>query len=412
VLLLDVDRFTQINNTLGDTTGDAVLREVAERLLASLGKSALVARIGGDEFAILAPRVHGVAGACELARQVQAGLEAPIELSAAAPLNVEASVGIAVAGEPGSDAAGLLQHADAALARARAHGGRVEVFSPERDRFDAGRLVLLGQVRGALERDEFVLHYQPKLDMRSGRVTGVEALLRWNHPTQGLLPPANFILLVEQTALIGPLTLRVIDRSLAQLVAWRRAGLELTMSVNLSARNLLDGALVAQLAQRLERWDVAAAALTVEVTESAAMADRERAIGVLRELRAIGLGVSIDDFGAGNASIEYLAALPANELKLDKSFITGMLDDARAEAIVRSTIDLAGHLEMTVVAEGIETQAVMDRLTALGCDIAQGYLISRPLPAEEVTSWLYSALGLGEVASAGSDRLTLARPLR
>jgi EAL domain-containing protein (putative c-di-GMP-specific phosphodiesterase class I) len=272
--------------------------------------------------------------------------------------------------------------------------------------------VLLGQVRGALERDEFVLHYQPKLDMRSGRVTGVEALLRWNHPTQGLLPPANFILLVEQTALIGPLTLRVIDRSLAQLVAWRRAGLELTMSVNLSARNLLDGALVAQLAQRLERWDVAAAALTVEVTESAAMADRERAIGVLRELRAIGLGVSIDDFGAGNASIEYLAALPANELKLDKSFITGMLDDARAEAIVRSTIDLAGHLEMTVVAEGIETQAVMDRLTALGCDIAQGYLISRPLPAEEVTSWLYSALGLGEVASAGSDRLTLARPLR
>jgi diguanylate cyclase (GGDEF)-like protein len=410
VLLLDLDRFKHINNTLGDAIGDGVLREVAARLVSNLGKGVLVARTGGDEFAILAPRVRGAEGASEVAREAQAALEAPIELEAAAPLNVETSVGLAVAGEHGDDADALLQHADAALARARAHGGRIEAFSPERDRFDASRLVLLGQVRGALDRDEFVLHYQPKVDMRSGRVTGVEALLRWCHPEQGLLAPASFIPLVEQTALVGPLTLHVIDRALAQLVAWRRVGLQLTMSVNLSARNLVDAALVGQIAQRLERWGVAPCDLTVEVTESAALADRERAVGVLAELRAIGVGVSIDDFGAGNASIEYLAALPANEIKLDKSFITGMLDDARAEAIVRSTIDLAGHLDMTVVAEGIETQAVMERLVALGCDSGQGYLISRPLPADQLGAWLWSALGLGE--TAGASQLTLVRPLR
>jgi diguanylate cyclase (GGDEF)-like protein len=411
VLLLDLDRFKHINNTLGDAIGDGVLREVAARLVSNLGKGVLVARTGGDEFAILAARVRGLEGACEVAREAQAALEAPIELEAAAPLNVETSVGVAVAGEHSGDADALLQHADAALARARAHGGRIEVFSPQRDRFDASRLVLLGQVRGALEREEFVLHYQPKVDMRSGRVTGVEALLRWRHPEQGLLAPASFIPLVEQTALVGPLTLYVVDRSLAQLVAWRRGGLpQLTMSVNLSARNLVDSALVGQIAARLERWGVAPCELIVEVTESAALADRERAIGVLAGLRAIGVGVSIDDFGAGNASIEYLAALPANEIKLDKSFITGMLEDARAEAIVRSTIDLAGHLAMSVVAEGIETQAVLDRLVELGCDSGQGYLISPPLPAEELGAWLWAALGLG--ASAGESPFTLARPLR
>ncbi|MGP0101266.1 MAG: putative bifunctional diguanylate cyclase/phosphodiesterase [Solirubrobacteraceae bacterium] len=393
VLLIDLDRFTEINNTLGHTGGDRVLREVARRLGETFAGGAQLARVGADEFAILCPDARGEDGARSVAAAVHASLEPPVVIDGVA-LNVEASIGIAVMDEQAAGPDVLLQRVDTALARARSRSSRVHVHSPACDYFDANRLILLGQVRGALERDEFVLHYQPKVDLRRRRITGVEALVRWNHSERGLLGPQEFIPQIETTALVGPFTLYVIERALAQMVAWRRRGIDLELSVNLSARNLLDPELPEQVAELLQRHGIPAVRLTVEVTESAALVDPERAVAALQALREGGVGVSIDDFGTGNASIEYLATLPASELKIDRSFITGMLEDARAEAIARSTIDLARNLGLTVVAEGIETEAVMEHLAGLGAQTGQGYFISRPLPAAELTAQLIAAFGI------------------
>lgn len=387
VLMIDIDGFTQINGTLGLGTGDEVLREIGRRLQARLGDGVLVARLGGDEYAVLCPRAAGVPGALGTAAEIQACLESSVSIDHAS-LNVEASIGIAVVEHRGEDPDALLQRADAALARARAQRSRVEVYSPSRDSFDASRLLLLGEVRAALQRDEFELHYQPKIDLHSGRITGVEALVRWRHPERGLLMPSAFVSLVEQTALIGPLTMKLIDQALAQAVRWRRRGLDLDVAVNLSARNLLDRELPARVAALLARHELPAERLTLEVTESATMADPERAIDVLSALRELGAAISIDDFGTGNASIGYLASLPASEVKIDRSFVASICDNVRDEAIVRSIVDLAHDLELRVVAEGIETSAVMERLVALDCDAGQGFLISRPAPAAELTAWL------------------------
>jgi EAL domain-containing protein (putative c-di-GMP-specific phosphodiesterase class I) len=250
-------------------------------------------------------------------------------------------------------------------------------------------------VRRALAGGEFILHYQPKVDLRDRSITGVEALVRWEHPELGLLPPARFIPLIEQTGLIGPLTHYVIERALTQIVAWRRRGIDVEVSVNLAARNLVDRELPDRIAELLLAHDVPASQLVVEITESSAMADPDRGISVLNALRDLGVGVSIDDFGTGNASIGYLADLPATELKIDRSFVTGILEDERAQAIVGSTIDLARNLGLDVVAEGIETEAVREHLASIGCAKGQGYLFSRPLPAEELTLGLAASFGLG-----------------
>jgi diguanylate cyclase (GGDEF)-like protein len=398
VMLLDLDAFKQINDTLGHGAGDAVLREVAARLRVQLHPGVLLARLGSDEYAILTPRIdEGAPEALAIAAAAQAALQDPVTVAGVA-LNVEVSIGIALAPDHAKTADELLQRADVALDRARARRGRVEVYSPERDHSGAERLALLGEVRPALERGEFTLHYQPQIALRTGRVTGVEALLRWRHPQQGMIPPLQFISLIEQTALVGPLTLHVIDLALRQSTSWRQAGLQLGMSVNLSARNLHDPELPSQIESALARHAVPAAALTLEVTESAAMADPATAVVVLEALRALGVGVSIDDFGSGNASIAYLAKLPVGELKIDRSFVTPMCESARDEAIVRTTIDLARHLGLLVVAEGIETPDVCERLAEMGCDAGQGYLISRPTPAEELTPWLVGHIGEGSLA--------------
>jgi diguanylate cyclase (GGDEF)-like protein len=402
VLLIDLDRFTEINNTLGTANGDLVLREVARRLRTSVPGDALVARLAGDGYAVLAHRTEGVPDAVSAAAAIQASFESSIVLGDV-EVRVEASVGIAVMGEHADVPNVLLQRADAALAHARSHHSGIEVYSPECDHFDATRLKLLTEVSGALERGEFVLQYQPQIELQSGRITGVEALVRWHHPEHGVLAPPEFIPLIERTALIRPLTLALIDQALGQLVTWQKLGIDIQMSVNLSARNLLDTELPQRVAEILDRHRVAPDRLIVEVTESAAMADPHRAVAVLSALRCTGVGVSVDDFGTGNASIEYLAKLPATEIKIDRSFITDILEDHRAHAIVRSTIDLARNLGLTVVAEGIETEAVLNHLIGLGCDTGQGYLISRPQPAEQLTSTLDGSCELGTTL-AGTNR--------
>jgi diguanylate cyclase (GGDEF)-like protein len=392
VLLVDLDGFREINDTLGHQIGDHVLAEVGRRLRAELPGEVLVARLGGDEYAVLCPHTGGVSEALATAAAIQSKLEAPIVHDSVA-LNIEASIGVAVMREHAEDLDSLLQRADTALERAKSHRSRVEVYEPEYDGFDASRLILLGQVRRALQRDEFVLHYQPEVDLASRQLMSVEALLRWDHPERGLLSPLQFIPLIEQTALIGPVTLHVIDSALRQIVAWRELGLHFGLSVNLSARNLLDPALPDQIAGLLREHGVSAPQLTVEVTESATLADPERAVAVLQALRASGIGVSVDDFGTGQASIAYLTGLPATEIKIDRSFIADVCTDKRADAIVRSIIDLSRHLDLRVVAEGIETEAVLERVAELGCDAGQGYLLSRPLPAEALTARLATGFG-------------------
>ncbi len=399
VLLIDLDRFTEINNTLGAANGDRVLVEVGRRIARELASGALVARLGGDGFAVLLSDTSGISGASSAASAVQASLESPIVLDDA-EVAIEASIGIAVTDEHAGTPDLLLRHADAALAHARSRRTGVEAYSSACDHFDAARLALLGQVRAALAKDQFVLYYQPQVDLKSGQITGVEALVRWDHPVHGLLPPARFIPLIEQTALIGPLTLQLIDQAACQIVTWRRLGISVQVSVNLSARNLLDADLPKRVVEILSRHEIAPSTLVLEVTESAAMVDPPRAIAVLSALRAHGIGVSIDDFGTGNASIEYVATLPANELKIDRSFITGILENPRAEAIVRSTIDLARNLDLTVVAEGIETEPVMEHLAALGCRTGQGFFIADPQPAADLTAMLTNTFGIGPALAA------------
>jgi diguanylate cyclase (GGDEF)-like protein len=389
VLLLDLDGFKQINDTLGHRAGDVVLIEVARRLRATLGPELVVARLGNDEFAVLRPQGKSHAEALETAATIRSTMEEPVALDGAA-VNVEVSIGIAIAPEHARDAETLLRRADMALAHARSYRSIVEVYSADHDHFEAARLKLLGEVRPALERREFVLFYQPKVDLASGRVTGVEALLRWRHPKRGMLAPLEFMPMIEQTALIGAVTRYVIDQALDQLTRWGEEGLQLDMSVNLSACNLHDPLLPEDVESLLRTHATPGGSLTVEVTESAAMTDTDRALRVLSALRSLGVGVSIDDFGSGHASIAYLASLPATEVKIDRSLITRMCESPRDEAIARTTIDLARHLDLSVVAEGIETVEVKERLVEIGCDTGQGYLFSRPLAHEQFTEWLRS----------------------
>jgi diguanylate cyclase (GGDEF)-like protein len=402
VLLLDLDGFKQINDTLGHGAGDAVLIEVARRLCAHLDSELIIARLGNDEYAVLHPHAKSQAGALEIATQIRSTMEGPVALDGVA-VNVEASIGIALAPDHAGDAEALVRRADMALAHARSYRGVVEMYSVEHDHFEAARLKLLGQVRPALDRREFVLFYQPKIDLASDDVTGVEALLRWDHPQRGMLAPLEFMPVIEQTALIGTVTMYVIDQALRQLAEWQRSGFELGMSVNLSARNLHDPALPKQIESLLKAHATPDGALTVEVTESAAMTDTDRALRVLSALRRLGVGVSIDDFGSGHASIAYLARLPATELKIDRSLITNICESPRDEAIAQTTIDLARHLDLCVVAEGIETPDVAKRLIEIGCATGQGYLISRPLPPDEMTEWLRERTASGR-GSRGAYR--------
>jgi diguanylate cyclase (GGDEF)-like protein len=387
VMIMDLDRFKEVNDTLGHASGDELLMQVGVRLRAALRESDTVARLGGDEFGVLLPKVVDSVAAASVARKLRKALEEPFTIYGLA-LQIEASVGIALYPEHGDDVHLLLQRADVAMYVAKEQPGGCEIYAKERDDYSPDRLTMLTELRRAIDQGELVLHYQPKAELRSGEVKGVEALVRWSHPVRGLTPPDEFIPLAQKTGVIVPLTFFVLNEALRQCRTWQLEGLDLSVGVNLSVRNLLDVHLPDTVGELLGRWEVPPSLLELEITESTILADPIRAMHVLSRLSGMGVRLAIDDFGTGYSSLAYLKRLPVDELKIDKSFVQGMDENENDAVIVRSTIDLGRNLGLRVVAEGVETAAAWRRLVALGCDVAQGYYLSRPVPAAELVSWL------------------------
>jgi diguanylate cyclase (GGDEF)-like protein len=386
VLMLDLDRLKEINDTLGHAAGDEVLKEVARRLSEVTREGDLLARLGGDEFFILLPNASEI-DATMVASRVSSCLEEPIVVDNL-PVSIEVSIGLAAFPRDGGDADLLLQRADVAMYVAKTTNAGFAVYDSSTDPLTPDRLALIGQLRGALDRGELVLYYQPQLTLSTGSISSVEALVRWQHPQRGLIPPDEFIPLVQGTGLIKPLTHYVLGVALRQCRSWMDEGRPMRVAVNLATRNLIDVDLPRDVADLLRLNGVPPALLALEITESAIVADPRRAGDVLARLAKLGVRLSIDDFGTGYSSLSYLTRFPINEIKIDRSFVTNMSSSPDNEVIVRSTIDLARNLGQEVVAEGVETADVLLRLEELGCHLTQGYYVSRPLPIEELDVWL------------------------
>ncbi|NTW38566.1 MAG: EAL domain-containing protein [Cellulomonadaceae bacterium] len=386
LLLMDLDRFKEVNDSLGHHIGDRLLVEVGVRLSSQLAGGALLARLGGDEFAILLP-VAGMRDALDLAAAVHRVLAVPFDLDGMA-IEVTMSVGISLFPDHGADLPSLLRRADIAMYRAKGTEALVHVYAPEADDAGIDRLGRIVEVREALSDGEFVVHYQPKLDLRTLTVTGVEALVRWQHPVDGLQSPEVFLGLVEDAGLMHRMTRSVLSQALDQVARWREDDLDLTVAVNVSASSLMDAHLPDHVLSLLEGRGLAPDRLQLEITEDVLMADRDRARAILVVLRDKGVRIAIDDFGSGYSSLAYLRDLPIDELKIDRSFVEPMTGDRRAAALVASTIALGHSLELVVVAEGVEDEANLAQLTDLGCDQAQGFHIARPMPGDEVASWI------------------------
>jgi diguanylate cyclase (GGDEF)-like protein len=389
LLVMDLDRFKEVNDTLGHSSGDALLMELAARLETGLRSSDTIARLGGDEFAIVLPGADE-STAVLVAESLRALVGKPFELDGRV-VTVGASIGIASLPQHGPDADTLLRCADIAMYVAKHSGLDVAVYAPEHDQHTPDRLALIGELSDAITRRELSLAFQPLIDCQDGSVAGVEALVRWPHPRHGLVPPDQFVPLAEQTGLIRPLSRWVLESALNQQQQWRRLGLDVVVSVNLSMRDLHDPGLPETVASLLADVDFRPGALRVEITESSLMSDPPRALQTLTRLREMGVDVSIDDFGTGYSSLAYLKRLPVDELKIDKSFVANMATDENDAAIVRSTISLAHDLGLSVVAEGVEDQETWNLLIGLGCDVAQGFFVSRPLPAFALGDWLQSS---------------------
>jgi diguanylate cyclase (GGDEF)-like protein/PAS domain S-box-containing protein len=387
VLLMDLDRFKEVNDALGHHAGDALLIEVGKRLPDVLRASDTVARLGGDEFGMLLLGAGGAESIVPLVERIHRALEEPVVVSDL-PLEIEASIGIAIFPHDGLDSETLLRRADVAMYSAKEANLPYAFFDEASHNQDPTRLTLVAELRRALDERELVLYYQPKAVLDGDAITSVEALVRWNHPQRGLLAPDEFIPLAERTGLIRPLTLYVIDEALRQCRAWFEEGLALSVAVNLSMRNLLDIEFPARVKELLDRWQVDRGRLELEITESTMLADPVRTKLVLDKLSAMGIRLSIDDFGTGYSSLAYLKKLPVDEIKIDRSFVMNMGHDEDDAVIVRSTIDLGRNLGLEVVAEGVETLEAWERLKTLGCTIAQGYYLSPPVPAATLGEWL------------------------
>jgi diguanylate cyclase (GGDEF)-like protein len=382
VMLLDLDRFKEVNDTLGHQTGDLLLRRVAETMCGVLRESDTVARLGGDEFAVLTPSVSGAEGTLTIAAKLRNALLDRHDV-AGLELEVDASIGIAIFPDDGTDVDTLLQRADIAMYISKDKHEPTH-YACEHDHYSPARLALMSQLRRAISDGELIVYYQPQADARSGAIQSVEALVRWQHPEHGLLPPDAFIPLAEQTGLIRALTLFVLDTALRQCRAWRDDGLELGVAVNIASRDLLDVRLPEEVHQLLGRWEIPPESLELEITENTVLSDPVRSRKILQQLDALGVRLAIDDFGSGNSSLAYLKRLPVGVLKIDKSFVLNMQADPDDAVIVRSTIDLGHNLGLTVVAEGVEDLSAWQELDILGCDTIQGYYLARPSPPDVI----------------------------
>ena len=387
VLVMDLDNFKEVNDSLGHHAGDVLLAELGSRVRGAVRAVDTVARLGGDEFGILLRKAGGREETIPAIERICQAVERPVTVQGL-PLSVEASIGITLYPDDGRDVETLLQRADVAMYAAKEGNSSYVFYDEALDHRDPTRVMLVGELRRAIEERELVLFYQPKARLGSGEIESVEALLRWQHPERGLIYPDAFIPLAQQTGLIVPLTLRVVDEALEQARLFLDRGMRLPIAVNLSTRNLLDPQFPDQVEEMLRRWNVDAGMLKFELTESTMIADPVRTRDVIERLSALGIELSIDDFGTGYSCLAYLKRLPVSEIKIDRSFVMDMASSEDSATIVRSIIDLGGNLGLSVVAEGVETQEIWDELGALGCPIAQGYHLSRPIPADALAEWL------------------------
>jgi diguanylate cyclase (GGDEF)-like protein len=386
VAILDLDRFKQVNDTLGHSSGDMLLKQIAARLDGQLRDSDYLARLGGNEFGIVLGEVHGPSEAVEILSRLREAVNSPLMLDGL-PLALEASVGFALAPQDGSDVEELLTRAEIAMYVAKDRHLGVVHIRPDHNRHDAATLGLVAELADGIAADQLVLHYQPKTELRSGTVTAIEALVRWNHPSRGLLYPDTFLPAAEQTELVEPLTSWVLTRALAELPSFDPAN-RLAVAVNVSARSLARDDFADDVLGVIAGSTIHPSRVIVEVTETALVTDARRAELNVTRLHEAGVRVSIDDFGAGQTSLAYLASLPVAELKIDKGFVMAMTTDPRNAAIVRSIIELGHSLGLTVTAEGVETKSILADLTAADCDLVQGYYLARPLTAEKLREHL------------------------
>ncbi|MGW1214597.1 putative bifunctional diguanylate cyclase/phosphodiesterase [Streptomyces sp. NPDC002499] len=386
LMLIDLDRFRSVNDTLGHLAGDRLLLQIADRLRVALPRGAEAARLGGDEFAVLLPVADSTTSATRVARNLVAALSSPLDLDGLT-LVLEASAGVAVFPDHALDAEGLLRRADVAMYQAKRDRTGVEVYESKRDSNTPDRLGLLGDLRRALDAHEVQLHYQPKVRF-DGQVAGLEALVRWVHPERGKVPPDEFIAIAESSGLMPHLTEYVLDTALAQVARWRAQGLFVPVAVNVSPRDVHTPGFAGSVAARLARHGVPAGSLQLEITEHVLLEDPQRAADTLAGLTGHGVKMSLDDFGTGYSSLVHLRRLPVSELKIDRSFVARLAYDTEDAEIVRCTVDLAHSLGLLVVAEGVEDDETWERLRDLGCDAVQGWLVAAAMPSEETTAWL------------------------
>jgi diguanylate cyclase (GGDEF)-like protein len=400
VMLIDLDRFKDINDTLGHHYGDEVLRQMAARLTDLLDPADTLARLGGDEFAVLLGPARAADHGLSVAGEIRWALAQPFEAEGVS-LELGGSIGIACFPDDGHDVETLMQRADVAMYQAKAGATGVERYSVQQDDSSLARLALAADLRRALEENEFVPFFQPKIDLHTGRVAGAEALLRWNHPAEGRVPPDVFIPLAEQTGLIVPLTLHVVAAAVRECSAWRAVGGDYSVAVNLSARALVEARLPDHVEELCRCWDLPTEALVLEITENMIVEDPARALPVVRRLADLGVRLSIDDFGTGYSSLEYLKTLPVREMKIDRGFVSGMADDPRDTAIVRCAIELGRSLGLRIVAEGVESLEAHLRLARMGCDEGQGYHYAKAQDPVAFAAWLRRAEELSDVPHGG-----------